>query len=237
MGKKALVIRTQELDELFSISHQEKVQRKIRLISGEYNGVSFYELGNTMLADRTYCETDPTLVQFIPYITLRRWNSDLEQTEFFTYVRGKAGGENRLHDLMSVGLGGHVEEIPDYPKENLFDVIKRATIRELEEEVGEKILQIEKIEERIQIGLENAIVYLDTTTPTESVHLGLFINIGLPYTDLNFALEEAVVTEPKWIALNDLREEGKYNLEPWSYEVVKRFNATAISSRASLAVI
>lgn len=52
--------------------------------------------------DRAAAEEDETHRQAIPYVVLRSGDG------LFTYARNRRGNEARLHDLRSVGVGGHV---------------------------------------------------------------------------------------------------------------------------------
>ncbi len=47
-------------------------------------------------------EHDPSLKQIIPYMVVRR------DGRYMLFRRSRAGGEQRLHDLYSVGVGGHI---------------------------------------------------------------------------------------------------------------------------------
>ncbi len=51
---------------------------------------------------RSLAEDDPSHKQLIPYVVLRSGD------EVFCYTRGKKGGEQRLHDRWSLGVGGHI---------------------------------------------------------------------------------------------------------------------------------
>ena len=51
---------------------------------------------------RETVETDPSLKQVIPYLVLR------DGADYFLMRRTRAGGDARLHDLRSIGIGGHV---------------------------------------------------------------------------------------------------------------------------------
>jgi predicted NUDIX family phosphoesterase len=51
---------------------------------------------------RPAAETDPSGKQVIPYLALR------DGTRWFLMRRTRAGGDERLHDLYSVGVGGHL---------------------------------------------------------------------------------------------------------------------------------
>jgi predicted NUDIX family phosphoesterase len=47
-------------------------------------------------------ERDPRFKQVIPYLVLR------DRDRYFLMRRTRAGGDARLHDLFSIGVGGHV---------------------------------------------------------------------------------------------------------------------------------
>jgi predicted NUDIX family phosphoesterase len=51
---------------------------------------------------RSEAETDPSWKQLIPYLLLR------DGERIFLMRRTKAGGDERLHDRYSIGVGGHI---------------------------------------------------------------------------------------------------------------------------------
>jgi predicted NUDIX family phosphoesterase len=51
---------------------------------------------------RSAAETDPSLKQIIPYLVLR------DGDRIFLMKRTKAGGDARLHDRYTIGVGGHL---------------------------------------------------------------------------------------------------------------------------------
>ena len=51
---------------------------------------------------RQAAEIDPSLKQIIPYLVLRDGDC------IFLMKRTRAGGDARLHDLYSIGVGGHL---------------------------------------------------------------------------------------------------------------------------------
>jgi predicted NUDIX family phosphoesterase len=53
-------------------------------------------------APRDAMEQDPTQKQIIPYLVLR------DGERYFLMRRTRAGGDARLHDLWSIGVGGHL---------------------------------------------------------------------------------------------------------------------------------
>lgn len=228
MGKKALTVSAHHLEDFFRILRTEKVERMVRLVADDAkfsddSKKGFFDLLPVM-ADRHWCETEPFYVQLIPYITFYRKNPDTKEIEIFTYTRGQAGNEDRLHDKISVGIGGHIEESPNYPEQNLKDVIFNATLREIEEELGEQTLP-EEIGLVIWSALSKATIYLDTRTPTESVHLGVFLNIEADFTNWN--PEQGVLDNSGWKELSVLKKhiaEGTANIEPWSKVVLNNFH-------------
>jgi len=52
---------------------------------------------------RSAMEVDPSFKQIIPYLVLR------DGERYFLMRRTKAGGDARLHDRWSIGVGGHVD--------------------------------------------------------------------------------------------------------------------------------
>ena len=227
MGKKALAVSAHHLESFFRILRTEKVERMVRLVSndGKFSKDSekgFFDLPS-VLADRHWCETEPFYVQLIPYITFYRKNEETKEIEIFSYTRGKAGNENRLHDKISVGVGGHIEELPNSPEQNLRDVLFNATLREIEEELGEQALP-DEIGLVIWSALSKAVIYLDTRTPTEAVHLGVFLNIEANFKD--WTPEQGVLVDSGWRELPLLRQQladGSVNIEPWSKVVLDNF--------------
>ncbi len=97
---------------------------------------------------RRDAEEDPSLKQVIPYLVLRDGES------WFLMRRTRAGGDARLHDLGSIGVGGHVN-----PGDG--DVVGGLR-REWREEI-----EADFMPQFTPVGLLN-----DDTTPVGSVHLG-----------------------------------------------------------------
>lgn len=97
---------------------------------------------------RSAMERDPTHKQVIPYLVLR----DAER--YFLMRRTRAGGDARLHDLYSIGVGGHLN-----PGDGGLEGGLR---REWEEEIDAAFIPDFRL-----VGLLN-----DDTTDVGSVHLG-----------------------------------------------------------------
>jgi predicted NUDIX family phosphoesterase len=94
-------------------------------------------------------EEDPAHKQVIPYLVLR------DGERWFLMRRTKAGGDSRLHDLWSIGVGGHLN-----PGDR---DVEGGLRREWAEEV---VAAFEPAFE--PVGLLN-----DDTTPVGAVHLGI----------------------------------------------------------------
>jgi predicted NUDIX family phosphoesterase len=105
---------------------------------------------------RLEMEEDKNYQQFLPYVVIKKGS------KIFTYQRSKKGGENRLFDKWSVGVGGHV----DYP-----DNIIRSTLRELEEEIDLKVIE----DDLNFVGFINV-----EETPVDLFHLGIAIVVEVP---------------------------------------------------------
>ena len=102
---------------------------------------------------RSVMELDETWKQVIPYPILR------DGDRWFLMRRTKAGGDARLHDKYSIGVGGHVN--PD--DGGLDGDLSTALRREWEEE-----LDVDFVPDFRFVGLLN-----DDTTPVGRVHVGL----------------------------------------------------------------
>jgi predicted NUDIX family phosphoesterase len=100
-------------------------------------------------APRTAAEVDRSLKQIIPYLVLR------DGVRVFLMRRTRAGGDVRLHDRWSIGVGGHLN-----PGDRDVDGGLR---REWSEEIEAAFVPAFRF-----IGLLN-----DDTTDVGSVHLGL----------------------------------------------------------------
>jgi predicted NUDIX family phosphoesterase len=102
-------------------------------------------------------EHDPNFKQLIPYVIFRF--TDANGVHLFQYRRGKGQGESRLHQLRSVGVGGHISSL-DAGDRQAYDEGMR---RELEEE-----LIIETTFRPKCVGLIN-----DDRNAVGQVHLGI----------------------------------------------------------------
>jgi len=154
--------------------------------------------------ERAYAERTPALKQIIPYTVVVRGGDVL------LLKRSKRGGDARLFDKLSIGVGGHVEpqDLPggDARGRDARDPIPGATRREVLEEE----LTVRGATTLTPIGLLN-----DDTNAVGAVHVGL---VQVLHVDGDVAVREADTLQGEFVTperLRDLRAAGA-NLETWS---------------------
>jgi predicted NUDIX family phosphoesterase len=102
---------------------------------------------------RSEMEPDETWKQVIPYPVLR------DGSRWFLMRRTRAGGDARLHDRYSIGVGGHVNPEDGGLDGDLSTALRREWLEELD---------VEFVPDFRFVGLLN-----DDTTPVGRVHVGL----------------------------------------------------------------
>jgi len=150
------------------------------------------------LVDRAPAETDSSLKQIIPYAIIRLGD------QVYLVKRSKRQAEARLHDLYSIGLGGHISESIDESS----DVIRAALARELDEEMviaGPSAVKY--------VGIIN-----DDTTDVGKVHLGILHEVLLEGDYCRIREKENMTGN--WCAIPALAEYYA-NMESWSQIVCK----------------
>ena len=146
---------------------------------------------------RTYAENDSSLKQIIPYIALQ--TKDHGKTAIYQ----RQGSEKRLHDLWSLGIGGHINPVDVNKKKDSFkEILITGMQRELDEE-------LEKMSE--EIAPEFVGVISEDITDVGKVHLGAVFTITTNNT-ANFLPGEELF-QFSWAKTNTLH---KLNLELWS---------------------
>lgn len=146
---------------------------------------------------RQQAEYDATVRQIIPYGILRRGG------EYFLLRRLKGQTEARLHDKLSLGLGGHINPT----EESAADPIEAGLRRELAEEVI-----LPHLTALTCVGLIN-----ETTGGVSDYHTAL---VYLLETDGEVTVRETGKMSGSWVAPEDLRE-AYPALETWSQIVAQ----------------
>lgn len=162
------------------------------------NSNLMFDLGKTEFVRRIDCETDPSRKQVIPYLLLRH------DGKFYCYTRGKAGGEDRLHAKLSIGIGGHINYDDDC--EDLASTIELAGSRELDEEV--------KLSRRNRaMPVDFAGLISDDSDDVGQVHLGVVLIVDLASPAVS--LRDRALTNGHWATTEELSRD-RDKLETWS---------------------
>lgn len=173
---------------------------------GSFEGLNFevdrympalLDPANNLFLPRTAAEQDPGYKQLIPYLVIRCGARVLH------YIRGKSGGESRLHAKGSIGIGGHINDGDTHAAH--FDAL--AYDRAVERELNEELI--------IRPGYQKKVAALlnDDSTEVGRVHLGVVHVIEVDSTDVR-AREDAIrdIEFLSGSALDPRRE----RLEVWS---------------------
>lgn len=150
MKEQVLVFKA---DQLAKLNYEFEGFRKIE--DKDYEFIDNFLLSDKLFyMDRDTAETDPTHLQLIPYCLIQH------KGKIFSYKRTKKGGEKRLHELYSIGVGGHINPIDGESGHNTY---QNGLFRELKEEIDLTCYH--------HINFYGFI--RDTSTPVNSVHFGV----------------------------------------------------------------
>ncbi|MEC1289534.1 hypothetical protein P9B58_04490 [Bacillus mojavensis] len=147
---------------------------------------------------RGNAEENQNYKQPIPYAVLQKGD------QVFAYKRLKKSGEMRLHDQLSIGVGGHMNAIEGT---NFWEAVAENIRRELTEElfISTSNLNLEIV------GLIN-----DDLNEVGKVHLGVLLVVKLPET-AEVSVRETDQLEGFWLHKNDFDNPEVLNrLESWS---------------------
>jgi predicted NUDIX family phosphoesterase len=155
--------------------------------------------------ERRHAETDWSFKQIIPYCLVSCGDS------IFLLRRTKKGGEARLHGLLSVGVGGHINPAD----EEVGDVVEAGVERELAEEIV-----LEAPGTREPVGIIN-----DDASAVGSVHFGIVYRIDVPTPDVH--VRETDQLEGEFVPRETIREmlaEERERFETWSALILDRMD-------------
>jgi len=184
--ENVLVIKTELLRDILTENglirgHEDKVMALIR--------------SNGCFIPRPEAELDPGYRQIIPYVAVVRGD------EVFATTRLNKGGEARLHGMMSLGVGGHMNEI-----DREGDWLMHCLRREIDEEVD-----LQNFGTLTLRGLIN-----DASNEVGSVHLGFFFTLT---TEGDVAVKETEKLEGGFVRIGELPA-LKERMESWSQIVI-----------------
>ena len=146
-------------------------------------------------------EEDPSFKQLISYCIIT--NND----ETLVYKRLEGGGETRLHGLLSIGVGGHMNDVED--EADIDGKLRVNAARELEEEVGLSADDVKNIEVH---GLIN-----DDGNDVGKVHIGLVLKIDVEKDKVINNEEDTIALE--WVKNDVLETMSPY--ESWSELIIR----------------
>lgn len=152
---------------------------------------------------RDKAETDYSILQVIPYMAIVRYFN--KSLNCFVYKRLKKGGEARLHESFSIGVGGHIDYNYQTVKDTstFKDIIVESLDRELHEEV--------EITEKRPEGYFTRVIY-DPTNDVGRVHVGL---AGFVITKDNVRVKETEKLEGSFFPLKEIFDISD-KFESWS---------------------
>jgi predicted NUDIX family phosphoesterase len=128
-------------------------------------------------APRADVESDESLRQVIPYLVLRT-RHDGRPASYFTYRRLSAGGEARLFDKHSLGVGGHINDERVHGGLSFAaEVLRPNWIAEgLQRELAEEL----ELPEAANLGHLTLHGFLALEeTPVDRVHVGVVVMVDL----------------------------------------------------------
>lgn len=184
-------------------------------VNADYSNIPELE---TFLMDRVICETDTSYLQVIPYLTLV---SKIDG-RILQYTRGGGGGEGRLFNKTSIGMGGHMDV---RHSGSFYYGIAVEAARELCEELGIPFTPelVERISALLYEGRFEFFHLKDSDNPVDHVHLAVSIVLPIDPQECT-TLEEGAIVDPVWRTLDELYAEvksGNTRLELWSQRVVR----------------
>lgn len=167
--------------------------------SGEAYLNAFMAPGVASFMDREAAEGDPSFKQIIPYGIF------VHEGKVLHYTRGGAGGEARLHDKGSLGIGGHINPV-DWKGENEgISTYMAGVEREVQEELNFGCSWTQRV-----IGVIN-----DDSNEVGAVHLGIVHLFELDGQDVRS--NEDAIANIRFLSLEELREAPLFDkLETWS---------------------
>jgi predicted NUDIX family phosphoesterase len=131
-----------------------------------------------------------------------------EKNDLFVYIRGgkdSAAGDVRLHEKLSIGVGGHLEREDEEVENPLRDCLAR----ELDEEIS---LKEKNITEIFPIGYIN-----DDRNPVGEVHI--WVSYIIKTKHFNPVMEDGELASGEFVSYEKLREmmeSWNYNVETWT---------------------
>lgn len=207
------------------------------------------------LVDRAICDSKPlteealSMLQLLPYIALV--DTTGPEPKYFFYTRGAAGNEGDLHGMISIGIGGHMEEPPAVANAvspfDLARMIATGAVREIYEEI-EVELPFFDFANALIPGMcmpvpdaQNVLaapwvrVLYTPVRPVDSVHVAICFAVKMTAEEIG-ALEEGVITRGQWLTFSEIMalvsaHGAVAELETWTSHYLTILNDSWINSK------
>ena len=172
---------------------------------GDHYLNTFMKPGVASFMDREAAENDPSHKQIIAYAIF------CHQGRILHYTRGGSGGEARLHDKGSIGIGGHINPVD---RQSGHDDVS-TYLAGVEREIREELVIDGNCTQRV-LGVIN-----DDTNDVGAVHLGIVHLFELD-TD-RVRANEAALANLRFVSPEELSGEMFEKLETWSQLALELF--------------
>jgi predicted NUDIX family phosphoesterase len=154
---------------------------------------------NYSFLQRDKAENDTNFKQIIPYAFITY------EDYFYVMKRLPKQNETRLHNKVSIGVGGHINPI----EEKSINIVEAGLMREIDEEVKLSKDHIKSIELK---GIIN-----DDTNEVGKVHLGFVYQITLTRKECQVAETDKIVGE--WVHKNQINDYYS-EMESWTQIII-----------------
>lgn len=165
---------------------------------------------NPHLRSRTTCEREFQFLQPILYAAIRCSTTG----RIFSYSRASTSGETRLVGKHSIGIGGHIDIVP---QADFVGMMADEALREFQEEVGLKTTK--ELRNQLISKLESGqFLYIrNKEEEVDAVHLGFAMVVDIERESDLTKIEDSEIQSPKWLTLTECQQystEGYF--ESWS---------------------
>lgn len=197
-----------KFDEMITVVPREKIFKNeayqfngFKSIEDEEMKYVYETINQYEIKRRGDMEEDPSYKQLISYCILENEDDDV-----LVYERLTGGGEGRLHGLSSIGVGGHMNDVPD--ASDVDAIIRENAARELQEEVG---LNKEDVAQLDLIGFIN-----DDQNEVGKVHIGVVFKLKVKKSSVES--KETDTLRINWVKQSELA--SNHNYETWSSLII-----------------
>lgn len=172
---------------------------------------------------RGECEGNDTYKQVIPYVVFVHEPSTAPPM-VLRYRRSATGGDARLHDRYSIGIGGHtnIDDLKSSPNGFAPDVVRPqpgpgslAVHQAMRREIREEVAIIGAQPQITPVG-----VIYDDSDAVGRDHVGILYIAEMQHLDIGMRDESDEAVSCEW---SDLENTADDSMESWSRIVVERF--------------